>query len=76
MTLRELAPSYRAEAERLSAQLREMRRACLAADGDERFLLRRRIAQMTEMLTQMHELAELTDHYYERSYRRNAKYRI
>jgi hypothetical protein len=35
--------------------------------------LKRRIAELTPMLTQMNELAELTEHYYERGYYRNGK---
>ena len=40
------------------------------------FWLKRRTAVLTEMLRQMNELAELTEHYYERGYYRNEKYRI
>ena len=76
VTLEELSPQYRAEAARLREYLRVLRRDFELAQGDERFLLRRRITQLTEMLTQTRELAELTAHYYERSRGRNAKYRI
>lgn len=31
---------------------------------------------LTAMLTQVNELAELTEHYYERGYYRNEKYRV
>ena len=32
--------------------------------------------ELTPMLTQMNELAELTAHYYKRGYYRNAKYTL
>jgi len=77
MTLKELAPEYRASAERLRLRLRELRCAVRSeADEQARFHLKRRIQTLTEMLTQMNDLAELTAHYYERSYHRNAKYRL
>ena len=36
--------------------------------------LKTRIAQMTPILTQLNELADLTEHYYERGYWRSEKY--
>jgi hypothetical protein len=38
--------------------------------------LQRRIARLTEMLTQTNELAAHTEHYYERNYCGNEKYRL
>lgn len=77
MTLCELAPDYRVSAEKLRLRLRELRCAAKETeDAQTLFCLKRRIQTLTEMLTQMNELAELTEHYYERSYHRSAKYRV
>ena len=38
--------------------------------------IKRRIAELTPLLTQMNELAELTERYYERGYYRNEKYTL
>ena len=38
------------------------------------FCLKTRIAQMAPILTQLNELADLTEHYYDRGYWRNEKY--
>ena len=77
MTLRELSREYRAAAEPLRNRLSLLRRELAAAtDPEEIWHLKRRIAELTPMLTQMNELAELTAHYYERGYWRNAKYTL
>ena len=47
-----------------------------AEDPEEIWHLKRRIAELTPMLTQVNELAELTEHYYERGYYRNGKYTL
>lgn len=36
--------------------------------------MKRRIAELTPILTQMNELAELTERYYEKGYYRSEKY--
>lgn len=77
MTMRELSDSYRAAAQPLRVRLRELRQALAKAqDPEEIWHLRRRIAELTPMLTQMNELAELTEHYYDRGYYRNEKYTV
>lgn len=77
MTLRELSRSYRAAAEPLRARLSQLRRELAAAtDPEEIWHLKRRIAELTPMLTEMNELAELTAHYYDRGYYRNEKYTL
>ena len=77
MTLRELSGEYRASAELLRARLRQLRREEKEkTDPQELFWIRRRTAELTPMLQQMRELAELTEHYYERGYWRDEKYRI
>ena len=77
MTLAELSASYEAAAVPLRARLRQLRQL-LAAETDPEAVwhLKRRIAELTPMLTQMNELAELTAHYYDRGYYRNEKYTL
>ncbi len=77
MTLLELSGCYRAAAVPLRARLRQLRQALSDCDDpEERFHLKRRIGELTPMLTQMNELAELTEHYYERGYWRSEKYTL
>ena len=77
MTLAELSESYEAAAVPLRARLSQLRKALSEErDPEEIWHLQRRIAELTPMLTQMNELAELTARYYERGYRRNAKYTL
>lgn len=77
MTLRELSQAYEAAAVPLRARLSQLRRELAEAqDPEEIWHLKRRIAELTPMLTQMNELAELTQHYYERGYYRGTKYTL
>ena len=77
MTLAELSGCYEAAAVPLRARLRELRKMLEAAeDPEEIFRIKRRIAELTPMLTQMNELAELTAHYYDRGYYRSEKYTL
>ena len=77
MTLAELSADYEAAAVPLRARLRELRRLLAEAeDPEEIWHIQRRIAELTPMLTQMNELAELTAHYYDRGYWRNEKYTL
>lgn len=77
MTLCELSGAYRAAAQPIRVRLRELRIEMKHERDPERmFWLKRRTAVLTEMLRQMNELAELTEHYYERGYYRNEKYRL
>ena len=77
MTLQELSLCYEAAAVPLRARLRELRQALAVADDPEEvWHLKRRIAELTPMLTQMNELAELTAHYYDRGYYRSEKYTL
>lgn len=76
MTLYEMSETYRQSAAPLRRRLRELRGALKKADDPEEiFWLRRRIIVLGKMLQQMNELAELTEHYYERGYYRNEAYR-
>ena len=77
MTLQELSLCYEAAAVPLRVRLRELRQALAKSDDmEEIWHLKRRIAELTPMLTQMNELAELTAHYYDRGYYRNEKYTV
>ncbi len=77
MTMQELSQSYEAAAVPLRARLRELRQMLETAESQEEvWHIKRRIAELTPMLTQMNELAELTARYYERGYYRSEKYTI
>lgn len=77
MTLLELSQGYEAAAVPLRARLRLLRIALAKEEDPEKaWHLRRRIAELTPMLTQMNELAELTARYYERGYYRGEKYTL
>lgn len=77
LTLGEMSEEYEASAQLLRSRLRLLRRSLEHTTDQERIWhLKRRIAELTPMLTQMNELAELTAHYYERGYFRNEKYTL
>ncbi len=77
MTLAEMSKDYEESARLLRQRLRLLRQmAAKTDDPEELWHIQRRIAVLTPMLTQMNELAELTAHYYERGYYRNAKYTL
>ena len=77
MTLRELSKCYEEAAKPLRRRLKELRTLLeQAQDPEEIWQLKRRIAELTPILTQMNELAELTAHYYDRGYWRNEKYTL
>jgi hypothetical protein len=77
MTLREMSREYEKSAALLRARLRQLRQElAVAEDAEDIWHLKRRIAELTPMLTQMNELAELTAHYYERGYWRSEKYTL
>ena len=77
MTLQELSKCYEEAAVPLRARLRLLRQLLAEeTDPEEIFRLRRRIGELTPMLTQMNELAELTAHYYDRGYYRSDKYTL
>ena len=77
MTLAELSPAYQEAAALLRARLRSLRQELAKETDPERIWhLKRRIAELTPMLTQMNELAELTAHYYDRGYYRSEKYTL
>ena len=77
MTLQELSLCYQEAATPLRHRLRELRGLLAQTDDPEEiFHLKRRISELTPMLSQMNELAELTAHYYDRGYYRSEKYTL
>lgn len=77
MKLAEMSREYRESARLLQDRLRQLRQLLAEEDDPEEIWhIRRRIAELTPMLTQMNELAELTEHYYERGYWRSEKYTL
>lgn len=77
MTLAELSRCYEEAAVPIRARLRQLRMELAAAEDPEQiWLLKRRIAELTPILTEMNELAELTAHYYDRGYYRSGKYTL
>jgi len=77
MTLEEMSQEYARSAALISARLSQLRKMLAKArNPEEIWHLQRRIAELSPMLTEMNELAELTARYYERGYYRNAKYTL
>ena len=77
MKLADMSRDYATSAVLLRQRLRLLRQMLAETeDPDEVWHIKRRIAELTPMLTQMNELAELTARYYERGYYRNAKYTL
>ena len=77
MTLSELSHSYKDSARLLQQRMRELRKAIQCTDDpEEKWHLQRRIAELTPILTQMNELADLTAHYYDKGFWRNEKYTV
>ena len=77
MALSDLSKDYEAAAVLLRQRLKLLRKMLAeASDPEDIFHIQRRIAELTPMLTQMNELAELTAHYYDRGYYRNEKYTL
>lgn len=77
MTLAELSAAYDYSASLLRRRIWYLRRELNKTEDPEvRWHLKHRIAELTPMLTQMNELADLTAHYYDRGYWRDEKYTI
>lgn len=77
MTLTELSHSYEASAQLLRRRLRQLRQMRQTeTDPETLWRIQRRIAELTPILTEMNELAELTAHYYDRGYWRSEKYTV
>ncbi len=77
MALAELSRDYEAAAVPLRRRLQELRLSLSKTrDPEEIWHLKRRIKELTPLLTEMNELADLTAHYYDRGYWRNEKYTL
>ena len=77
MTLAELSTGYEEAARLLRQRMKELRSSLHSTDDpEEKWHLQRRIAELTPILTQMNELAELTAHYYDPGFWRNEKYTV
>ena len=77
MTLFELSAEYRAHAGALEGRISRLRREWeQTMDERERRMLAERIRMLAIMLREARELAVLCERYYDRGYRRNAKYKI
>ena len=77
MTLQEISRGYEEAAVPLRARRRVLRQMLdKATDPEEVWHIKRRIHELTPMLTEMNELAELTARYYERGYYRSEKYTV
>lgn len=77
MTLQELSICYEEAAVPLRQRLSQLRKLLAEeTDPEQVWHLQRRIAELTPMLTQMNELADLTAHYYDRGYYRSEKYTL
>ncbi len=75
LTLAQIGGLYRASAEPLRRRLRELRYALKTAeDPEEVWRLKRRIAELTPMLSECNALAALCERYYERGYYRDERY--
>ena len=77
MTLRQIGGEYRASAELLRRRLKELRGQLRSArDPEEVWHLKRRIAELSPLLTEANALAVLCERYYERGYYRDERYTL
>ena len=77
MTLLELSVEYRAHARALDFRICQLQAVLERTENeDQRRMLNERIHMLSTMLREARELAVLTERYYERGYRRNAKYTL
>ena len=77
MTLTQIGMEYRTSAEPLRRRLSELRQELKTArEPEEIWHLKRRIAELTPMLTQCNALSALCVRYYERGYYRDEAYTL
>ena len=77
MTLLELSVEYRAHARALDFRICQLQAVLERTENeDQRLMLNERIHMLSTMLREARELAVLTERYYERGYRRKAKYTL
>ena len=76
MTLYQMSFLYREDTLRFRMRITVLRERARTADSEEKLRLTRRILELEQLLRQSRELAELTQHYYERGYHRSEKYTL
>ena len=77
MTLLELSAGYQESALRIRTRMSELRRAVREqTDPDAIRKLQRRLAELTPLLQEAHDLTRHTAHYYDRSYHKHEKYSL
>ena len=77
MTLRQISQEYRLAQAPIRERLRLLQQQeKTEKDPQKLFWIRRRKQMLSTMLQELRDLAELTEHYYERGYYRNEKYRL
>ena len=76
MTLYQMSFVYREDALRIRARITALREQAKGEGREEQEKLARRIIELEQLLRQSRELAELTQHYYERGYCRNERYTL
>ncbi len=77
MTLAEMSLEYRVHARALDLRICQLEYLLEhTKNADKRCQLQDRIRMLSTMLREANELAVLTERYYDRGYRRNAKYTI
>ena len=77
MTLKALSTGYKESAQLLRVRLRQLRQELARAeDPEEIWHIKRRIAELTPMLTECNALAALCERYYERGYHRDERYTL
>jgi len=77
MSLEELSLAYAHSAGLLRCRLQQLRQQLKQTEDPEvRYALEERIRELTPILTEMNDLAELTANYYERGYWRDEKYTV
>ena len=77
MTLAQLSVEYRSHAAVLKTRIEELKQEYrLCRSKPERLSLERRIRILSSMYRDARELAALTEHYYDRGYHSNERYKI
>jgi hypothetical protein len=77
MTLMELSAQYRSQAELLRGRIEQLqRRYARSRSKKERLELEGRIRLLTSMHRDTVDVAALTEHYYDRGYHSNERYKI
>ncbi|MEG0824156.1 MAG: hypothetical protein RSD46_00585 [Oscillospiraceae bacterium] len=77
MTLKELSRSYRISAERLQKRIDTLdEEQKKITNPEQRILMNQRLTTLRTMWREARDIAVLTERYYERGYRRSARYTI